>query len=178
MTSLAKSLISFDYRGLRKVISGGQCGADRAGITAARDHQIKTGGFAPHGWRTHHGPRPDLAEFGLKEHLSNGYPARTEWNVVGSEGTLVVASNFNSPGVKLTRNLCKQYSKPYRQIPPSIEHTEEIVEWLIANDISILNVAGNRDKEHEIGPIHNMTYCVMVLIFAELERQNFLIKQT
>jgi hypothetical protein len=169
-------LIAFDYRGLRKVISGGQCGADRAGITAARDHQIKTGGYAPHGWRTHHGPRPDLVEFGLIEHHQVGYPGRTEWNVVAGEGTLVVAANFNSPGIKLTRNLNKKYQKPYLQIPPSIEHTAEIVEWLIKNDISILNVAGNRDKETEVGPIHNMTYCIMTLVFAELERRGFLVR--
>ena len=171
------SILDFNYNGLRKVISGGQCGADRGGITAARDYGIKTGGYAPSGWRTHHGPRPDLAEFGLKEHLSNGYPPRTEWNVVGSDGTLVIASNFNSPGVTLTRKLCKQYKKPYLQIPPSIEHTEKIVKWLIDSGVCILNVAGNRDKEREIGPIHNMTCCIMILIFAELERQGLLIKQ-
>jgi hypothetical protein len=169
-------ILAFDYRGLHKVISGGQCGADRAGITAARDHGIKTGGYAPHGWRTHHGPRPDLAEFGLKEHSSVTYHARTEWNVVAAEGTLVVASNFNSPGVTLTHNLNRKYQKPYLQIPPSIEHTLEIVEWLIANDIGILNVAGNRDKETEIGPIHNMTYCIMVMAFAELDRRGFLVR--
>lgn len=177
MTS-QKDLLTLEYHGLRKVISGGQCGADRAGITAARDLGIKTGGFAPKGWRTHHGPRPDLADFGLEEHHQSGYPGRTEWNVVAGDGTLVVAANFNSPGITLTRNLNKKYKKPYIQVPPSIEHTGEIVEWIISNDISILNVAGNRDKETEIGPIHNMTYCLMILILKELDRCGKLIKTT
>lgn len=35
------------YLGLRKVISGGQTGADRGGIDAAFEMGLKTGGHAP-----------------------------------------------------------------------------------------------------------------------------------
>ena len=35
---------------LRKVISGGQTGADRAGLQAAKSSGIKTGGYMPKGF--------------------------------------------------------------------------------------------------------------------------------
>ena len=36
----------------RKVISGGQTGADQAGLVAARRFGIPTGGWMPRGWKT------------------------------------------------------------------------------------------------------------------------------
>lgn len=51
-----------------KVISGGQTGADQAGLRAARAAGLVTGGWAPRGWLTEAGPAPRLArEFGLVE---------------------------------------------------------------------------------------------------------------
>lgn len=48
------------------VISGGQTGADRAGLEAPRDAGIETGGFAPQGFLTSNGTDATLeSEFGL-----------------------------------------------------------------------------------------------------------------
>jgi hypothetical protein len=50
-----------------RVISGGQTGADQAGLRAARACGIPTGGWAPRGWLTEAGPAPWLADWGLAE---------------------------------------------------------------------------------------------------------------
>lgn len=51
---------------IEKVISGGQDGADQAGLYAAQILSIPTGGWAAKNFMTESGPRPDLAElFGL-----------------------------------------------------------------------------------------------------------------
>ena len=52
---------------ITKVISGGQTGADRAGLFAARKFAIETGGYAPRGWLTESGTAPWLADYGLTE---------------------------------------------------------------------------------------------------------------
>jgi Circularly permutated YpsA SLOG family len=37
---------------LKKIISGGQTGADQAGLRTAKRLGIETGGWMPQGWRT------------------------------------------------------------------------------------------------------------------------------
>ena len=50
------------------VISGGQSGADRAGLEAARIVGVQTGGTAPSGFATSEGAKLDLGTvYGLKE---------------------------------------------------------------------------------------------------------------
>ena len=43
-----------------KVISGGQTGADHAGLRAAKDSGINTGGTAPRNFMTEEGSKPEL----------------------------------------------------------------------------------------------------------------------
>ena len=56
-----------------KIISGGQTGADQAGLAVAKRLGIPAGGFLPKGFLTEAGPRHDLAaEYGLvktEQHL-------------------------------------------------------------------------------------------------------------
>ena len=96
---------------LRKVVSGGQMGADVAGLRAAKELGIPTGGFAPAGWQTSKGPQPGLAtEFGLLEGPQSGsiaanYHARTIKNLQGAAkvgGGSVIFSYGPSRGTDLT----------------------------------------------------------------------------
>lgn len=53
---------------LCQIISGGQNGAERSALEAARALRIKTGGTAPPNYLTHSGPRPELEyKFHLNE---------------------------------------------------------------------------------------------------------------
>ena len=64
---------------IKRIISGGQTGADQAGLSVAKRLGIPTGGFVPKGFLTEAGPRPDLAaEYGLEETATVAYPERTE----------------------------------------------------------------------------------------------------
>src|SRR4051794_16636688 len=91
-----------------KVISGGQAGADQAGLAAAAHYGIPTGGWMPRGFLVRDGvedvSRPDLAaRFGLRENtLSADYADRTELNVRDSDGTIRFAANWVSPGERCT----------------------------------------------------------------------------
>lgn len=142
-----------EYSGVEKIISGGQCGADFGGLLAAEDCGVTTGGFIPKGYRTHHGPRPDLGErFHLVETADFSYRTRTIKNVREADGTVIIAINLHSPGCTLTANTARALKKPLLQLQLKLEDNdfpaleEALAKWLTDNHILTLNVAGNRDK--------------------------------
>jgi len=133
---------------LKKVISGGQSGADEAGLRAAKLAGLETGGTAPSSYRTQNGPNLELRDvFGLKEHSSYSYPPRTEDNVKDSDGTIRIATNINSSGEKCTLRYIVYHQKPKLDInPDNPPDPQEIADWIKNNDIKTLNVAGNSEK--------------------------------
>jgi len=143
---------------LKKIISGGQTGADQGGLRAGRDLGLETGGTAPKGWLTEDGPAPFLAEYGLVESPSPKYPPRTEDNVRDSDGTLIFGNEM-SRGCTLTKNLCERMGKPFLCVSwrsgdevPDWPDSRIFLEWLEDNEIDVLNVAGNREsKQSGIG---------------------------
>lgn len=166
MNTKSTSILQYDYRGLSRIISGGQVGSDLGALHAAKALQVETGGWAPRGWRTELGPNPSLAEFGLVEHFRPEYKFRTERNVADSDGTLIVASNLSSPGTSLTISACHRLSKTFYTIRPSEisdESIKKICEWIKANHICTLNVAGNRDT-----PQSNLHYDSSFLVVSTI----------
>ena len=134
---------------VRKIISGGQTGADIGGVRAGVILGLETGGMMPKGWRTEVGPRPDYELlYKMQEHSSRNYRYRTEHNVKCSDGTLVFG-NSSSPGSKLTKNCCRESWKPcfiveWPMVKPNIDKFRN---WLQENEIDVLNVAGNREEK-------------------------------
>jgi Circularly permutated YpsA SLOG family len=146
--------------GVKKVISGGQVGADIAALRAARKLGLQTGGWLPRGFKTAHGARREYAKmYGCQEHDSELYPPRTFANVRESDATLRFAISFRSPGEKCTMRAIRQYGKPHYdvQIEYVPEHdqfityasTGEVAQWLLDNNVAVLNVAGNAKPEIE-----------------------------
>lgn len=145
-------LNSPEYQGVKKIISGGQCGADYGGLLAAEILGIETGGFAPLGFRTYFGNNLKLkTRFNLEETESFGYKQRTIKNVSNSDGTVIIGTNLFSPGCELTGRSARRLNKHCFFIPID-EFTNlnlaaiSLKDWLILKEISTLNVAGNRDK--------------------------------
>ena len=67
-----------------KIISGGQTGADIAGVDAAIECNISYGGWLPKGRKCETGIVP-LTYTGFQELTKGGYPKRTEQNVIDSQ---------------------------------------------------------------------------------------------
>lgn len=132
---------------ISKVISGGQTGADQAGLFAARESNIATGGWAPKGWRTDDGSSPWLADYGLEEHSSSAYPPRTRTNVSQSDLTLIFG-NSSSPGCTLTKRCCNELNKPFELIKhfSGSEMDKIILRLDSLPDNLTINIAGNREK--------------------------------
>lgn len=135
---------------IKKVISGGQTGADIAGLKAARKTGIETGGYIPKGYLTEKGTNQYLKRFGLIQTLSKDYAERTELNIRYSDGTVIFSrtdksGNVTGTGTLLTLKIARDYDKPFI-INPS---PDEFREWIIRNDIRTLNVAGNRESQNK-----------------------------
>jgi hypothetical protein len=148
-----------------KIISGGQRGADRAGLEAARALGIATGGTAPKGWKVRlpsgeDASDPELAGSGLVESRSPSYPARTRANVRDSDGTVWFGYAL-APGGKLTIGHCRKLGKPCLVNPSAAE----LAAWVAEHHIGVLNVAGNRESEHNPG-IYEATYRTLVEAFG------------
>ncbi len=150
---------------IRKIISGGQTGADFAGLVAGKTLALETGGTAPYNWMTAGGERRTLlGSFGLVagEYDPKVYPMRTLANVRNSDGT-VLFGRMGSPGCRLTIRYCDQEKKPKPYIcnpdPNALRN------WVKENDIGVLNVAGNR--EHTNPGIFGVALNAIYTAFAE-----------
>jgi hypothetical protein len=134
---------------IRKVVSGGQTGADRAGLEAAKELGIETGGYCPKNHRTEDGCDLSLKGFGLIQTETEGYDERTALNVRHSDGTVIFsktdkAGNVIGAGTVLTVKMLNDMDKPFVINPQS----EEFSAWVIKNNIRVLNVAGNRKSQN------------------------------
>lgn len=133
----------------KKIISGGQAGADRAGLDAALVLGIPIGGYVTKGRRAEDGKVPEL--YPLIELPTWDYPTRTEKNVVESDATLLFTVWGLNGGSLLTKNLAAKHNKPCLRINlDSIgDHVaaEKIREWLEQYEINTLNVAGSRESK-------------------------------
>ena len=133
---------------LKKIISGGQTGADRAGLEAALVLNIPTGGFCPKGYMTENGFDKSLKEFGLKQTDSYKYEERTIKNILSGDGTVIFCrtdskKNIIGDGTQLTFNVALKNGKPVIINPTK----KKFLKWLDENKIEILNVAGNRESQ-------------------------------
>lgn len=123
---------------LRKIISGGQTGADQAGLLAGQRLGLELGGTAPKNYRTEAGcEREYLKKFGLVESPYYDYAPRTRQNVQDADVTLWFG-NIGSPGYWCTSKACDTYSKTL-YINPDADAMRRI-----ADTYEIINVAGNR----------------------------------
>lgn len=137
---------------LEKIISGGQDGVDHAALLAAASFGIQTGGWMTKDFRCHSGVGKERARiFGLKPvPHSYDYKVRTRWNVRDSDATLRLAADFSSPGEICTMKAISIYEKPHLDVMfmngRATVNEEDVAKWLIANNVKILNVAGNSEK--------------------------------
>jgi hypothetical protein len=147
---------------LEKIISGGQSGADIAGLIAAKQCGFDTGGTAPKGYKTEDGVNIDLKKiYGLID--IGTYKSRTIKNIHDSDGTIVFCVHQGKGGSSKTIGYCihKRWCdawancndgfKPVLMINKNDmeeanmgKTSHNIINWLQKNNIKVLNVAGHR----------------------------------
>lgn len=132
-----------------KIISGGQTGADRAGLDAAIDLGFDYGGAVPKGRLTEDGTL-DLKYDRMTEMTTKNYPARTERNITDSDATLLFTFDKLGSGSALTVKLARKHQRPFLHINLIRQIDDEAVKiinkWLDDSKPEILNVAGSRES--------------------------------
>jgi len=155
---------------LKKVISGGQTGVARAGLDAALNAGFPVGGFCPKGRKAEDGIIPEI--YPLEEIPSSSYFTRTEQNVIGSDGTLIVTRGDLSGGTKYTREYSLKHSRPYLivQFDPDNRRIEppDVIRWLQGQQINVLNIAGPRESRYPEG-IYEEAYQYLNKVFTLLK---------
>lgn len=131
---------------IAKIISGGQTGVDRAALDAAIRLGIPHGGWIPKGRLTEDGPLH--ASYALVETASAVYAERTEKNVTDADGTLIISRGELGGGSGVTREMAVKHGRPWLHVDldrmSAFRAALEIRNWIAANRIKILNVAGPR----------------------------------
>jgi hypothetical protein len=135
--------------GIKKIISGGQTGADRAALDIARKLNITHGGWCPRGRLAEDGIIEN--SYDLSETPSADPAQRTEWNVRDSDVTVIFSiSPKLSGGSAKTEAFARQYRKPCLHVARERDAErakEKLAQFLSENKIEILNVAGPRVSE-------------------------------
>lgn len=128
---------------IKKIISGGQTGADQSALDFAIENKFPHGGWCPRGRLTEEGPLDK--KYNLQETKTADYDERTLRNVLSSDATLIFCHGELSGGSLHTLILAQIHQKPVwvvdlrGSIPP-----KQVRDWLKKHQVKILNVAGSR----------------------------------
>lgn len=131
-----------------KIISGGQTGADRAGLDAAMVLGICHSGYCPAGRLAEDGIIPSCYQ--LEETISKKYPARTKANIRTADLTLIFYIDNLEGGSLHTKVLAEKFGKPYLTInlADSCDIGPEIEKRYPQLGDVIINIAGPRASSH------------------------------
>ena len=136
---------------IKKIISGGQTGADQAALDAAIQWRIPHGGWISKGRLTEAGRLP--GKYRLKELPTDSYTKRIEQNVIDSDGTLIISHGDLTGGSRYTHEKAEEHKKPCLHIDlekiNAFQAAHVVKKWASDNNIESLNVAGprlSRDK--------------------------------
>lgn len=134
---------------IRKIISGGQIGADQAALDVAIKLGFPHGGWIQKGRKTQSGILPE--KYRLKELPTAGYKQRIEQNVIDSDGTVIISHGEPTGGAEYSRKMTDKHHRPRLHVDLKENSTfviaSKINTWVMENNIEVLNVTGSRVSE-------------------------------
>ena len=155
--------VDIKYQHAEKIVAvrtGGQSGADRGAMDAAREYGVPVVGWCPKGGWAEDLPDPPGIRALYSQLTETPLPnvaQRTEWNIRDSTCciTLNTADLGTSPGTDLGYACYEKYGTPHFEIvldgpEPLSEQIERACAWLLAlsDDAIVLGVGGPRASEY------------------------------
>lgn len=153
---------------VRRILSGGEAGVERAALDWAIDHRVAHGGWCSRGRLADDGPLD--ARYRLTETASLSDADRTRHNVRESDATLIINVGALEGRALLAQRLAAAAGKPYcvaqleRHRPRELRR---VLEWLGGDALLNLHVAGPRDGTRP--GIHALAYEMLM----QLDRPEF-----
>ena len=134
---------------IEKIISGGQTGASRAALDAAMKLGIAHGGWVLNGKMTEDGPLPE--KYNLKEMPDQNHSEKTKKNIKEACGTLILSHGKYSEQFGFVKKMSQRLGKPVLDVDlhttVAFNAATLINDWIVDNDIRVLNVTGPRDEQ-------------------------------
>ncbi len=131
---------------IKKIISSGQPGVERAALDVAIRLDIPYGGWIARERRTHDGVLPDT--YILQETVSSGYSESIKKNVLDSDGTFILTRGESADPIKFTIDLVERHNRPYLLVDltkiRSLKAATILNTWITDHNIEILYVTGCR----------------------------------
>ena len=131
---------------IKKIISGGHPGAERAALDAAIKLDIPHSGWAYKGRKTEDGILPE--EYKVKETINKSFSNRIEKNVLDAAGVVIFAYGKPTIGLKMVEELASKHKRSCLNIDFSQSHLNiaaaTIRAWLIKNEIETVYVTGQK----------------------------------
>ena len=129
---------------LRRIVSGGQTGVDRAALDAALAADFPCGGWCPRGRKAEDGPIP--SRYPLRETASDATIERTRRNAEESDATLILTLGRMDRGTRATARHLDAIGKPHLAIDLGREpDPARVMRWLAEEGVGTLNLAGPRE---------------------------------
>lgn len=165
---------------IKKIVSGGQTGVDRAALDVAIGLKISHGGWCPYERKAEDGIIPTKYKLKqapaptLEENLDPDaiYKKRTELNARDSDGTLIIVKGSPIGGTLYTIEMAEKHKRPYLifHLSENLKITD-IADWIVKNNIHKLNIAGPRASQ--VSGIYDSAYEILhQLLHHRLLHQN------
>ncbi|MBI1195115.1 MAG: hypothetical protein GC138_04650 [Gammaproteobacteria bacterium] len=129
---------------LKKIISGGQTGVDRAALDVALVLDLDRGGWCPAGRAADDGPID--TKYPLIETSEMDHTVRTGYNVRESDASILIYCGLLQGGTAYAVEMAKHQGKPVKAVdlenppPPA-----EISDWIAENGVATLHIGGQRE---------------------------------
>lgn len=150
---------------IKKIISGGQTGAERAALDAAIQFNISHCGWIPKGRVTEAGRLPN--KYKLTEMAAGSYTKSREQNVIDSGGTLIISHGDLSAESKFIHEKVLEYNKQCLHIDlekiNAFQAAHVVKKWVSDYSIEILNVTGPNISEDKY--IYQATMRLLTTLF-------------
>ena len=134
---------------IKKIISGGQIGADQGALDVAIKYGIPHGGCIQKGRQTQSGILPP--KYQLKEMSTASFKDRIEQNVVDSHGSVIISHGTLTGGADYCSKMAQKHDRPCLHIDlntlSQFTAASRLNAWIKENSIEVLNVNGSRTSE-------------------------------
>lgn len=131
---------------LKKIISGGQPGVERAALDAAIKLNIPHSGWTYKTRRTDEGIIPD--RYNVKAAGQAGFSERIEKNVLDSDATAIITHGRLTIGLKIVKEYAEKHNRPYLHIDlkenPFNKASALIRRWMLNNELEVVYFTGTK----------------------------------
>jgi hypothetical protein len=130
---------------IKKIVSGGQTGVDRAALDVALERGIACGGWCPAGRHADDGVIPE--RYPLQETVEMDHTIRTEHNVRDSDGTLMLYRGTLQGGTAYAVLMARHLGRPVLacNLDEAFD-SDAVIAWIRNNHIRVLHVGGQRES--------------------------------